>query len=51
MALKWMAAMSDLWFDERAAQVAVSFFEKMLVHVEGSGLARRSSWKIGSGRR
>lgn len=27
--------MADYWFDERAAQVAVNFFEKLLVHVKG----------------
>ena len=27
--------MSEFWFDERAAQVAVNFFERVLVHVKG----------------
>src|SRR4030042_2627199 len=27
--------MSELWFDERGAQVGVNFFERILVHVKG----------------
>jgi phage terminase large subunit-like protein len=27
--------LSEFWFDERAAQVAVNFFERVLVHVKG----------------
>jgi phage terminase large subunit-like protein len=32
--------MSDLWFDERAAQVAVNFFERALMHVKGEWAGR-----------
>src|SRR4030043_162238 len=32
--------MSELWFDERAAQVAVNFFERILVHVKGEWAGR-----------
>jgi phage terminase large subunit-like protein len=32
--------MTDLWFDERAAQVAVNFFERALMHVKGEWAGR-----------
>ena len=32
--------MSEYWYDERAAQVAVNFFEKVLVHVKGEWAGR-----------